>query len=86
MPLSVALLGWLIAIVCGGALWYRVRTHRCPIDPPTRAVLLSRSGLPESIRTLRGAPPATYSRPRGRAAARIYARIGTAAVYQTTSE
>ena len=82
----VAVLGWLVAAGCLGYYWFVIRTHVCPIEVPTRAVLVSKSGLPESIRTLRGAAPLTYSRPRGPRASWIYVRVGNAAVYQTDAE
>lgn len=77
---TLAVLGW------GTAAWlylWRAR-HVCPVEVPTRAVLLNYAGLPESCRTLRKAPPESYSRPRGKDPALIYRRIGTAVVYQTT--
>lgn len=81
MLIAISIVGWLLA---GGlGLWvHRLRRHRCPIDVPTKAVLVNTAGLPESLRSLRGAPPVTYSRPKGRDAAILYHRIGTAAVYQ----
>lgn len=84
--MTVAILGWLVAAGCLGYYWVVLRPHVCPVDPPTRAVLLSKRGLPESIRTLRGAAPLTYSRPHGARAAWIYVRVGNAAVYQTDAE
>lgn len=78
--IAVAILGWLVALVVT-ALYVR---HQCPIEAPTRAVLLNSAGLPESVRTLRGAPPKEYARPHGRSPATIYHRIATAAVYQAT--
>lgn len=81
MLIAISLAGWMLA---GGlGLWvYRLRQHTCPVEQPTKAVLVNSAGLPESLRTLRGAPPVTYSRPKGRDAAILYHRIGTAAVYQ----
>lgn len=74
----LALVGWGIA----GRLAFLRARHICPFQPPTKAVLLSRSGLPESMRSLKGAAPATYSRPHGKGPAILYQRVGTAALYQ----
>lgn len=79
--LILAVSGWSVA----GFLWSRSRRHRCPIAPPTKAVLVNHAGLPESIRHLRGAPPKSYSRPRGSGPATEYRPIGHAVIYQATS-
>lgn len=76
--LGFGLAGWLLALI--GAI--RRGQHVCPVEQPTKAVLVNVAGLPESLRTLRGAPPQTYARPKGKAPAIIYHRIGTAVVYQ----
>lgn len=73
--------GWALA----GWLWVAKRRHQCPIEPPTYAVLLNSAGLPESCRSLRTHPPATYSRPHGRLPATLYERVGTAALYRATA-
>lgn len=78
---AVALIGWSAAL----ALYLQQRSHVCPIQPPTHAVLVNASGLPESLRQLRGNAPETYSRPHGREPATIYHRLGTAALYQPKS-
>jgi hypothetical protein len=78
----LALVGWGVAL----ALFVALKRHTCPIEPPTKAVLVNKAGLPESIRTLRGAPRETYSRAHGKDPAWIYHRVGTAAVYQTDAE
>jgi hypothetical protein len=83
---TAAGIGWLLAVVVAGSYWRHTRWHGCLVDPPTRVILLSKSGVPESVRALHGTPPPTYSRPRGRHAAAIYARVGTAVIYQTDAE
>jgi len=75
---ALALMGWSAAL----ALYLQHGSHVCPIQPPTHAVLVNASGLPESVRHLRKDAPETYSRPHGREPATIYYRIGTAALYQ----
>lgn len=77
----IASLGWGVAL----ALAIAFKWHTCPIEHPTRAVLVNAAGLPESMRTLRTAPPKEYTRPHGRGPAQVYPRIGTAVVYQATS-
>ena len=81
-------MGWVLALagwVTAAILAWRIHRHRCLIESPTRAILLSTSGLPESIRSLRhGIAPTTYTRPRGKGRALTYLRVGTAIVYQTT--
>lgn len=81
VALAAALIGWSAAL----ALYLQHQAHVCPIQPPTHAVLVNASGLPESLRQLRGTAPETYSRPHGREPATIYDRIGTAALYQPKS-
>lgn len=78
---AVAILGWIVAVVLAVYVW----RHRCPVDPPTRAVLLNISGLPESIRSCRGPLPKTYTRNHGKQPPTVYAPAGTAAVYQATA-
>jgi hypothetical protein len=77
----VAALGWVTVLV----LTVIMRRHRCPIEQPSRAVLVNHAGLPESIRTLRMAPPKEYTRPHGKQPPTIYTRIGSAVVYQATA-
>lgn len=77
----LALAGWIAA----WRLFVARKQHVCPVQPPDRSVLLNYAGLPESVRSLKGAPPKTYARPHGDKPAIVYARIGTAAVYQATS-
>lgn len=88
MLTAVAILGWIVAsLAIAGGWYYRraLRRHQCPLEPPTRAILVSASGLPESMRTFRnGIAPEMYTRPRGKAAAIEYRRVGTAVLYQTT--
>lgn len=86
MLATAAVVGWLGAVIAAGTYWRHTRWHGCILDPPTRAILLSKGGVPESVRALRGAPPLTYSRPRGKRAAAIYARAGTAVLYQTDAD
>lgn len=74
----LALVGWGVA----GWLWQRARTHVCPVEVPTKAVLVNAAGLPESLRSIPRTPPETYSRPHGKGAATIYRRVGTAILYQ----
>jgi hypothetical protein len=77
----IAASGWAYAYTL-----HRARAaHVCQITPPDKAVLVNYAGLPESIRSLRGPAPATYSRPHGSKPAILYERIGTAAVYKATS-
>lgn len=87
--MQVAVILFAVLALAGWALAYRLHIakvdHVCPVEPPTKAVLINFSGLPESIRTLRGPAPKTYSRPRGHNPAIVYERIGTAAVYQATT-
>lgn len=80
MLIVLAISGWGIALALAVAL----RRHQCPIEQPTKAVLVNSAGLPESLRTLRGPAPKEYSRPRGKGAATLYPRIGTAVIYQAT--
>jgi hypothetical protein len=80
MVLILAIAGWGFALALAVAL----KRHRCPIEYPTKAVLVNSAGLPESLRTLRGPAPKEYTRPRGKGAATIYPRIGTAVLYQAT--
>lgn len=75
---ALALAGWLLALA--GVV--SRRRHVCPIEQPEKAVLVNAAGLPESLRTLRGKPPLTYARPKGKAPAILYHRIGTAVLYQ----
>jgi hypothetical protein len=79
--LLLAIAGWLLALAGIRAR----RQHVCPIEQPDKAVLVNAAGLPESLRTLRGKPPVTYSRPKGKGPAILYHRIGTAVVYQPKS-
>ena len=76
--------GWVftVALACWLTSAIQRRRHVCPVDPPTKAVLVNAAGLPESVRSLKGAAPETYSRPKGKDPAIIYHRIGTAALYQ----
>lgn len=79
--LILAVSGWIAA----GFFGARLRRHRCPIDPPTKAVLVNHAGLPESVRHLRGVPPKSYSRPRGSGPATEYRPAGHAVIYQATA-
>lgn len=74
----LAIAGWFSA----WRLYCQRRDHRCPIEQPTKAVLVNAAGLPESIRSLRGVPPKTYTRAHGRGVSTEYKRVGTAAIYQ----
>ena len=81
IALVFALAGWL------GWLTSAMQRRRhvcpvCPIEQPSKAVLVNSSGLPESLRTLRGMPPKTYVRSHGKGKASEYRRVGTAAIYQ----
>lgn len=78
----VALAGWAVAAL----LWRRQQQHVCPVERPTRALLLDASGRPESVRSLRGALPPVYTRPRKGQPAQVYAKCGVAAVYQASDQ
>ena len=75
---ALAVLGWLAALV----LWVQRRQHTCLHEAPSKAVLIAANGIPESIRTLRGRPPQSYTKPHGKGIHTLYKRVGTAAVYQ----
>ena len=75
---ALALLGWLAALVLGVQRFQ----HTCPHEAPNQAVLVAPNGIPESIRTLRGRTPQSYTKPHGKGIHTIYKRVGTAAVYK----
>lgn len=76
---ALGVAGWIVAYV----LYRRVRTSApVPDGAITKALLVNRAGLPETLRTLRTAPPKTYARAHGKGIATEYVRTGTAAIYQ----
>jgi hypothetical protein len=78
----LAAIGWLAAVILAAL----VLRHKCAVLPVDQAlthlVLLDKSGVPESVRILKGALPAEVTRAHGKAAASRYRRVGTAALYQ----
>ena len=78
----LAVTGWVCAITL--ALLQRRRVR--PFEKPSKALLLDKSGRPESVRTLRGDLPPVYTRPRKGQPAQVYEPCGVAQIYQATSE
>lgn len=81
MLLLVAILGWIVATVCGVGWWRSSRPREglaqtAPLSPRTRVLLKSADGTVESLRTIAGAPPLTLYRPHGKAASTRYIRQG----------
>lgn len=78
----LAVLGWGLALTLAALQRRRVK----PFAKPTKALLVDVSGRPESLRTLHGDLPPTYTRPRKGKPSQVYAMGGVAQIYQATDE